>query len=236
MKLKLNWAAFALLTGPLSAASLVDDFTSGLGNWTPTVILDANGGGSNTFAFEVNGSDQLEINTSSYDGIEQYAFTYGGAVLAVGEEAQVDINVPISGNRNFGLYVGGTAPAAGVRQDYISVYAGTNNNIATRGFDGTGEYDNPQSGGAGAQTLFIARTAENTFDVGYYIGDERTVFSTRNPGTANTADFVGIYADTRAAGTVGAIDTFRIVSQVPEPSTALLGALATLGLLRRRRA
>ncbi|MEN8773049.1 MAG: PEP-CTERM sorting domain-containing protein [Akkermansiaceae bacterium] len=237
MKLKLNWAAFALLTGPLSAATLVDDFTSGLGNWTPTVILDANGGGSNTFAFEVNGSDQLEINTSSYEGIEQYAFTYGGAALAVGEEAQVDISgVPISGNRNLGLYVGGTAPTAGVRQDYITVYAGGNNNLATRGFDGTTEYNNPQSSGAGAQTLFIARTDENTFDVGYYIGDERTVFSTRNPGTANTADFVGIYADVREAGTVGAIDSFRIVSQVPEPSTALLGALAALGLLRRRRA
>jgi hypothetical protein len=72
MKLKLNWAAFALLTGPLTAASLIDELTSGLTNWTSTVILDANGGGRNTFNFQVNGSDQPEINTTSYEEIEQY--------------------------------------------------------------------------------------------------------------------------------------------------------------------
>ena len=235
MKLKLNVTALALLSGPLSAALVVDDFTSGLGNWTPTVILDANDGGSNAFGFQVNGSDQLEINTTSFDGIEQYAFTLAGATLAVGEEAQVDISVPISGNRNLGLYVGGTAPTTGIRQDYITVYGAANTTIATRGFDGNSEYNNTQAAGPGTQTMFIARTAENTFDIGFYTDSERTVFETRTPATPNSAEFVGIYADTRATGILGSVDAFRIVATVPEPSAVLLSALAAIGFLRRRR-
>ncbi|MDB4257795.1 PEP-CTERM sorting domain-containing protein [bacterium] len=228
-------------TSSLNAAVITDDFSAGLAAWAPTVILDNNGGGSNTSAFQVNGSNQLELNTTAYDGIEQLAYIRNGAVLNIGEEAQLDMNTPISGNRNIGLYIGGTAPSAGVRVDYISVYAGSTGNPASRvfqrGFDGTSEYTNLLADPTtSSDMVFIARTAANTFETGFYEGGVRTIISTLTPGTANTADFVGLYADVRATGIVSAnIDEFRIVTAVPEPSTALLGALGALGLLRRRR-
>lgn len=196
-----------------------DDFSGDLSNWTSTVILDSDGSGtaaSNTAAFTINGSGQLELETTAYDGIEQYAFIYNGLVLSVGEEIVLDVPIPLSGNRNLGLYVGGTAPVTGAfgadtRQDYISVYSGTNNNIATRGFDGTNEYSNTQDNAAGAASMFIARTAANTFEVGYYTAaGDREVFETRTPNFPNAATFVGIYADARAVGTVGTADNFRI--------------------------
>ena len=174
--------------------------------------------------------------TSAYDGIEQFSYIRSGAFLDIGEEAQLDMTNPISGSRNIGLYVGGTAPATGVRQDYISIYGGSDQNVFQRGFDGTSEYTNLGAASlASTDTLFIARTAANTFETGFYEGGVRTIVTTLNPSTANSADFVGIYADVRSAGTISAnISEFRIVS-VPEPSTALLGAFGALGLLRRRR-
>ena len=198
--------------------SLIDDFSGNLNNWTSTVILDAQNSGSNTAAFEINGNGQLELVTTNYNGIEQYAFIYDGLSLDVGEEVRLDVPIPVAGNRNFGLYVGGTAPVTGVlgtetRRDYISIYSGTDNRIATRGFDGTNEYNNIETNAAGASTMFIAQTTANTFEVGFYTAaDARIVVAIRTPQFANAATFVGIYADARAQGTLGTADNFRIQS------------------------
>ncbi|GHC48745.1 hypothetical protein [Roseibacillus persicicus] len=222
----------------LQAALVADDFSSGLGNWTSTVILDANGGGSNTAAFQVN-SGQLELNTTVFDGIEQSAFIYNGLSLAIGEEVQLDV-ISFSGNDGndaLGLYVGGTAPTVGVRQDYVTVYNKNSGGLFTRGFDGPSEFPSSGSsiGNPTYETLFIARTDTNTFETGYYAGGVRTVGQTRTPGTPNSADYVGIYSDARNLGTIGSVDNFRVVA-IPEPSVALLGGFGFLGLLRRRRA
>lgn len=213
-------------------AQLIDDFSSDLSNWTSTRILDAQNAGTNTAAFAINASGQLELETTSYDGIEQYAFIYGGLSLAVGQEVVLDVPIPLSGDRNLGLYVGGTAPVVGVfdgvadapietRFDYITCYSGTNNNIATRGFDGDTEYNNVQAAAGGAPSMFIAQTVANTFEVGFYdVDGVRTVFETRTPEFANAATFVGVYADAREAGIVGTADNFRIQAI---PSDLLLG-------------
>ena len=229
MKLKLNLSALALLCGALTAAPVVDDFTSGLENWTATVILDNGGAASNTFAFQVNDSDQLELETTVYDNIEQYAFILNDAALEIGEEAQIDMTIPITGNRNLGLYVGGTAPKVGVvdiptREDFITMYAESDTNrVSSRGFDGTTEYNNPNALSTDALTLFIARTDTNIFEAGYYTASERIIVTTREPITPNTADFVGIYADSRAEGIVGAIDAFRIIDlDAPPVETEIL--------------
>ncbi|MDF7799046.1 hypothetical protein P4C99_06200 [Pontiellaceae bacterium B1224] len=220
------------------AGIISDDFSGGLGNWTGTAILDANGGSANTSTWQVNGGGDLELATSAYDGIEQWAYIRNGATLAVGEEAQVTVaNWAITGaanNESFGLYVGGTAPVAGTRQDFITVYGKrNNNNVFQRGFDGTTEYNNPNYGAAGTTKLFIARTADNTYEWGNYVGETRTVGGTRTPDTANSGNVVGIYADVRGAGTVGAIESFQII---PEPATA--GLIAVFGggmfFIRRR--
>ena len=202
--------------GNSGEVSLIDDFSNDLSNWTSTVILDAENAGSNTSTFQINGSGQLELATTSYNGVEQYAFIYDGLSLEVGEEVCLDVPIPLSGDRNLGLYVGGTAPVTGVlgaetRQDYISVYAGTNNRVATRGFDGTGEYNIAEMNAAGASSMFIAHAAANTFQVGFYTaGGSRVVIATRTPSFANAGTFVGIYADAREQGILGTADNFRI--------------------------
>lgn len=207
-------------------AQIIDDFSGDLSNWTSTVILDAENAGANTAAFVINAAGQLELETTVYDGIEQYAFIYNGLSLNVGDEVVLDVPIPVIGNRNLGLYVGGSAPVPAVfdvatRADYITCYSGTNFNIATRGFDGTTEYGNTQSNVEGNETIFIAQPAANTFEVGTYSpAGERLVFETRTPAFANTATFVGIYADVREAGTLGTADNFRIQ---PIPAGVLKG-------------
>ena len=197
-------------------AIFADDFSGDLSNWTSTVILDAEGSGSNTSAFQINNDGQLELATTNYNGIEQYAFIHDGISLGVGEEVRLDVPVPISGNRNFGLYVGGTVPVTGVlgtdtRQDYISVYSGTDNRIATRGFDGTQEYNNVELIAVDASAVFVAQTTANRFEVGFYtVEDVRVVTAIRTPDFPNAATFVGIYADAREQGTLGTADNFRI--------------------------
>lgn len=206
----------------LTAAPLVDDFSGGLDPWTLTTILDAVGAGSNIATFQINDSGALELNTSSFDGIEQYAYIRDGAFLDVGEEAQLDMTIPLTGDRNLGLYVGGSAPIPHLsnadpdpRFNYISNYTAENGQpLATRGFDGSTEYANIQSGTAGqvAETLFIARTETNTFEIGYYTASERIVYETRTPDTQNNANFVGIYGDSRVMGIMGEMTEFRIAA------------------------
>ena len=197
--------------------NIVDDFSGNLSNWTHTLLLDAQNAGANTSEFQINGDGQLELATTSFNGIEQHAFIYDGLSLAVGEEVLLDVPVPISGNRNLGLYVGGTEPVNGVlgtdtRQDYIAVYSGINNRIATRGFDGTNEYNNLETTATNASTLFIAQSSANTFEVGFYRNGVRNVTAARTPTFPNAATFVGIYADARQLGTIGTADNFRIQS------------------------
>ena len=205
-------------------ADLIDDFSGDLSNWTSTVILDAQNAGSNTSTFRINSNGQLELATTNYNGIEQYAFIYDGLSLEVGEEVRLDVPIPVLGNRNLGLYVGGTAPVTGVlgteaRQDYIAVYSGTNSRVATRGFDGTGEYNNVELIALGASSLFIAQTDENRFEVGFYTAEDvRVVVAVRTPDFLNAATFVGIYADAREQGTLGTADNFRIQSLADSPS------------------
>lgn len=212
-------------------AAVIDDFSGDLSNYTSTVILDVNGGGSNTASWQIVGG-ALQYQTSAYDGIEQSVLIFNGLNLQIGEEVQVD--VAESGNQDIGLYVGGTIPVAGVRQNYINIYARTPTELYTRGFLGTGEIS--INGGPGQpefSKLFILRDGENDFELGYYDGATRVVISDRNNMTGNDASVVGFYTDVRGTGTVGTLDNLSIV---PEPSVSLLGALAGFALLRRRRA
>lgn len=224
--------AMVCMVGVAAQAAIIDDFSGDLSNWTSTVILDANGGASNVASWQIV-DGKIELHTTGYDGIEQYAMIYNGLSLGVGEELQVDFALG-SGSQDLGLYVGGTSPVPLVRQDYIAMYARNNGQVFTRGFDGTTEYGLVGDwGNVPLDTLFIARIAENTYEAGYYIGSDRVILATRTPNHPNSGTVVGIYADVRAAGELGSLDNFRII---PEPATLALLGLGGLGLLRRRRA
>ena len=192
------------IAAPDTYPVLLDDFSGNLGVYTPTRILDANGGTHNTADWVVSG-DALELRTTSYDGIEQYALMRDGLSLAVGEEIQAAFSV--SGSQDLGLYVGGTVPVTDVRSDFIAVYARADGNVYSRGFDGTGEYGLVGAGAPVFDKLFIRRIGINTYETGYYNGSDRTVIVTRTPATPNSGDVVGFYADVRAAGTLSSIDT-----------------------------
>lgn len=226
-----RWTPVILLCAATTAsAAVIDDFSGDLSAYTSTAILDANGGAANTAAWQIN-SETLELNTTSYDGIEQYAFIRSGLSLGVGEELQAELSV--AGNQDLGLYVGGTTPVAGTREDYVAVYARGNGQVFSRGFDGTSEYGLTGGSSPAYDSLFIARTDVNTFEAGYYEAGVRNILTTRTPATPNDASVVGFYADVRAAGVLGAVSTLSVV---PEPAAAtllLLGCAAAAG--RRRK-
>lgn len=219
----------ALITSTASAA-LIDDFSGDLSAYTSTVILDANGGAANTAAWQIGGAG-LEYDTSAYDGIEQTAYIYNGLALAVGEELQAVIDHS-GGSQDLGLYVGGTTPVAGTRQDYVAVYARGNGQVFSRGFDGTGEYSLAGGGTPAYESLFIARTDTNTYEAGYYEAGVRNVLTTRTPSFANEGDVLGFYSDVRAAGVLGSVVSWSVV---PEPASIAVLCVSGLALAGRRR-
>ena len=208
--------AIGLTAQALTPSLLIDDFEdSNVVEYTSTVILDNNGGASNTASWQA-ADGTLQLNTTAYDGIEQYAMIYNGLSLAVGQELQTDVVVGASGSQDIGLYVGGTAPQTGVRRDYIAMYRRSNGQLFSRGFDGTTEYAlaGNWTENIPIDKLFIARTGVNTYEAGWYDGETRTILATRTPATANDADVIGFYADVRGAGVVGSVDNLSLISRL----------------------
>ena len=208
------------LVGPLVAdTTLLENFDGDLSAYTSTVILDANGGGANVAAWQIadagDGENVLRFDTTTYDGIEQVALIRDGLALQVGEEVRVKVTHN-GASQDLGLYVGGTPPTAGVRQDYVSVYARATGEIFSRGFDGATEYGLVGAGVQTFDTLFIARVDTNTYDAGYYNAGARTIVATRIPVTPNDADVIGFYSDVRALGTLGDLDDFCVTDIPPD--------------------
>lgn len=222
-KLALGLGVAACVFASQTSSAQFNPFSNILGDYTSTVILDANGGAMNTSAWSIlgGGVNHLSLTTTVYDGIEQYALIQSGLSLSVGSEIKVTFSV--SGNQDLGLYVGGTTPVTGTRQDYVAVYARGTGAVYSRGFDGTSEY--PLAGGAivAYDSLFIARTAANTYELGYYIGASRSIVTTRTPTTPNDGDVVGFYADVRGAGDLG-------FAAVPEPHQYALTLVGLMGV------
>lgn len=218
----------------VTAATIIDDFSGDLSAYTATRILNnANHSPANTYAWQISGGS-LQISTTTYVGIEQFALTRTDSPLTIGNELQVDYNADNLGSQDIGLYVGSATPTVDIRSNYLNVYVRSNGQIYSRGFNGITELS--LTGGstpANIDQLFVARTGTNDFELGYYDGATRTVLATRTGITGVDGSVIGFYADVRAAGTRGSLDNLTVI---PEPSAALLGGLGLLGLLRRRRA
>ncbi len=232
MKRNLTCLLWICALGLTARAFIIDDFSGGLGDWTSTVILDANGGAANTAAWQIT-DGKLQLNTTGYDGIQQYAMIRSGLALGIGQELRM-VAVHTAAQQDIGLYVGGTAPTAGVRRDYVSVYARHTGELFTRGFDGTAEYGQVGWISPAYTKLFIARTAVNTFEAGYYDATGRHVMVTRTPTTANAATVCGLYADVRATGVLGDVDYIELWSDLwaahnPAPASGNPAAGIALG-------
>lgn len=234
-----------LLFAPVvSQAVVLDDFSGSLSNWSSTVILNNGTAAFNTSALTIS-SGALTYVTSTFDGIQQAAHIFSGRSLAIGEEVQIDIlgNVTApNGSDAIGLYVGiapttATAAAGSTRASFVSIYKRSDDIIYTRGFGGSTEYALLATASvvSSSVTLFITRTASDTYELGYFNGSiVRTVLTTRVDAT-NTALAIGLYTDSRANGTIASVDNFSVI---PEPgSFAALAGLASFGVvgLKRRR-
>ena len=121
----------------------------------------------------------------------------------------------------------------------MDVYVRNNGQIFTRGFNGSTEFALSGGTNAALSTLFIARTAVDVFELGYYDSTGRNVLATRTIGGANAAGIgssIGFYADVRSAGIVGSLDNLTL-SVIPEPTSMALLTLGgvTLAWMRRKR-
>jgi len=239
MKISKVFAVVAVASMAANIASAqvevtVDDFESGdFSAYTTTVILDNNGGGSNVSALEAVGGN-VTLNTSSIDpeGVEQLAITRSDFTLDIGDELQLDVDRgedgdrALRGDQDFGLYVGGSAPVAGVRENYIIVFQrDAVQDVQTALFNAENSGGNTNGFGSDAayDTMFIARTGEDTYEAGYYNDGERVVL--REAATIPTdidGPTIGFYADVRAADVLeSGYDNLTIVSADSDP--VLLG-------------
>lgn len=237
---KLSLTVAACLAGAVVHGQLIDDFSGTLALYTSTRILN-NGAHSpvNTSNWEITGGQTLQLNTSAYTGIEQYALTRTDYTLNVGYELTATFGAGFTGPQDIGLYVGAGTPTLDVRQNYVDVYVRNNGQLFSRGFNGTTEF--ALGGGAtpaSINSLFIARTAVDVFELGYYDGSmTRNVVSTRTIGSGNAAGIgnsIGFYADIRGQGIVGAMDNLTL-STIPEPSVMAVAGMGALGLVLRLR-
>lgn len=211
-------------------AQVIDDFSGDLSAYTATRILKASGTGANVYSWEISGGT-LQLNTTSYDGIEQFALTRIDYSLDPGWQLTADFSAAYTGTQDIGLYVGAGTPTPDVRADYVDVYMRNNGQLFSRGFDGTTELGLSGGGTPAATALFIARTGTDTFDLGWYEGGVRNVLVSRTITSGNPiGDSIGFYADIRSAGIVGQMDNLSL-SVIPEPSTAAMLGMGLVGMI-----
>ena len=220
------------LSGVIAQAQLIDSFSGDLSAYTATRILKATpAAANNVYSWEIS-DGALRISTSTYNAIEQFALTRTDFTLSIGAELTATYNPLNLNSQDIGLYVGAGTPTADVRADYLNVYVRNNGQIFTRGFNGTSEVS--LAGGAtpaNISSLFIARTAADTFELGYYDGAIRNLLATRTVGNTSIGNAIGFYADIRGAGIRGTLDNLAI----PEPSVAALLGVGAVAMIAKRR-
>ena len=234
---------FLALGSSVAFAGLIDDFSSpGLPEYNLNKILDQNAGATNISFSDVAGS-LAGISTATTGAEQVLFFRNDGITLGTGQELQVDGPVTDSGTgtEDLGLAVGQLPtslgdPAAGSTRnlaDYMFISFRGPTQLNSRGFNGNAEIGQVQSFGVNADTLFIARLANDDMELGYYTGATRTVVRTVTPVTTDIYSNVGFYADLRADGaTLAGLDNLRII---PEPASFVLVGMSVLGMLAARR-
>jgi hypothetical protein len=239
--MSLALGSVAALATPIG---LIDDFnTPGLSEYNLYKILDQNVGTTN-IAFNDLAGNLAGVSAGTTGAEQVLFFRNDGVTLSVGQELQVDGPITDSGTgtEDLGLAVGELPtslgnPAAGSTRnlaDYAFISFRNVTQLNSRGFNNGAEIPQVQNFGVTADTLFIARLANNDMELGYYTGNVRTVTRTITPSDPAIYNNVGFYADLRADGaTLAGLDNLRLV---PEPSSFMLMGMSMIGLLARRRA
>ena len=231
------------LAAQVAQAAVIDDFSSDTtGLYTTTTILDVDlAGGANTSALEITGGE-VTFNTTVFQSVEQLAITRSDVTLTVGQELQLDVarglnaNRAARGDQDFGLFVG-AAPVANVRANFIAVFQRDGaQDVQTSIFNAAnaGGATNDFSSNPAYDTLFIARTAADTYEAGFYDGATRTILREDTLDTLGADPTIGFYADVRSADIL--TSDYDNLTIIPEPSSLALLGLSGLALLRRRRA
>ena len=242
MLLPLTVGGTAAVAGPIG---LIDDFgDTDLSDYTFYKVLDQ-GAGTTNIGFS-SPSGTLQASSSGTTGAEQVLlFRNDGYSLGVGEELQIDGPSIESGasTEDLGLAVGETPTSLGDPQagdnrnqaDFLFISYRTPTQLNSRGFNNGAEVGQDQEFGVTATRLFIARTATDVFELGWYDGATRNIAVSRTGVNADMGSNVGFYSDLRADGAmIGSLDNLRIV---PEPSAVLLAMVALAGVAgwQRRR-
>ncbi len=155
-------------------------------------------------------------------GGQQHTLTRTDVPLRVGYEWRASAIAGFTGSQDIGLYAGASHPVENVREDFINVFMrnrGEGTSIVGAGFAGTEDYDAVEEDVDSFDSLFIARTGPNAFDVGWYDGATRNVLTTRTTTNPNVGTAIGYFGDVRDAGIVGSLTsaTVELVPDVAQP-------------------
>ena len=235
-------------TNVLSLLDVVEDFSGDLSAYTETRVLDQ--GEAENVSFGISNGVLQTVSTGT-TGAEQTVLLRDDVALAVGMEMQADVIADsLASSQDIGLMVGATAtptpliydPGTGgtqsTREDMVTVYVRNTAEVYTRGHNGTVEF--PLAGGATAGAvpvarLFIARTASNTFETGWYDdAGTRTLLATRTVDNPAIGNAIGFYSDQRADAVLSGLDNltrYTIELSVPPAETeSFVAPLPTNGV------
>jgi len=243
---KLSLITAVCLAGVVSQAQLIDDFSdTSIAEYTKSVVLEQDAVNAISFA---SPSGTLQVSKSTGTTAEQVLLLRNDFSLSVGQTLRVDALSPVTGAyTDFGIAVSTlvdpvdavwTSGTADVRQNYINVYLKHSTGaVGYVGFNGTVNVASssgviPPSFGS-VIGLYISRLALDSFDVGYTTASGDTLLKSFTGMNTATGDAVGFYADVRAVTSYSDLDNLRIA--VPEPTTAALLGLGSLGLVFRLR-
>jgi hypothetical protein len=240
--------ASAPLVAPALSTVFTENFSSGLGNWTPTNRGLENNAAAGYNAPSVNGSGQAVLGgttTAQYwfgSSLESVATYNAGKASSVsvdrvaltGSGTAYRSSVWIFGDEGHYLHVSQNAGESGwsynARDDGG---VGTNNPIGG-GVDIT-SLDAVNDGGLHNIRVNLEPTGD-AGDINMYMYFDNTLVAAQAFSNF-PADFKVILSGQGRAGgdTVNSVFDNVIVSQVPEPGSVLLGVVSGLALLRRRR-
>lgn len=219
-------------------AVVVDDFTSDTlnPNWVQSTVLTVGGATGGYTADTTTNQDRLTLTRTGNTTPIQAVLLREDVQLDVGEVLTTDVVTPQAPDDVSGLVI---TMDTGITARSNLILVGLKNGLARTTYFTNAGGDTTQAAnipGVTVTSLFIERTASNTYAAGYVAGGTPTTLKTwtiSGAGNQNPGAAVGYWMDIRGTNASAVFDNFAI-NPVPEPGGLAALALATFGLLRRR--